>query len=74
VAKRLQAAVLNSEGRTSGELAKILKAPRSRVSEYLSRYHAYGVEGLWKGTVRDGRHAGRRRSRSDWRTFWTVVW
>jgi predicted transcriptional regulator len=57
VAKRLQAAVLNSEGRTSGELAKILKAPRSRVSEYLSRYHAYGVEGLWKGTVRDGRYA-----------------
>jgi len=29
VAKRLQAIVLNSEGRTSGELAGILKAPRS---------------------------------------------
>ena len=28
VAKRLQAIVLNSEGRTSGELAGILKAPR----------------------------------------------
>ena len=27
VAKRLQAVVLNSEGRTSGELAGILKAP-----------------------------------------------
>jgi plasmid maintenance system antidote protein VapI len=33
VAKRLQAIVLNSEGRTSGELAGILKAPRSRVTE-----------------------------------------
>ena len=32
VAKRLQAVVLNSEGRTSGELAWILKAPRSKVS------------------------------------------
>src|SRR6266478_1950394 len=38
VAKRMQAVVLNSEGRTSGELAEILKAPRSRVSEWLSRY------------------------------------
>ena len=32
VAKRLQAVVLNSEGRTSGDLARILKAPRSKVS------------------------------------------
>jgi hypothetical protein len=31
VAKRLQAIVLNSEGCTSGELALILKAPRSKV-------------------------------------------
>ena len=37
VAKRLQSVVLNSEGRTSGELAGILKAPRSKVSEWLSR-------------------------------------
>jgi hypothetical protein len=28
VAKRLQAVVLNSEGRTSGELAHLLAAPR----------------------------------------------
>jgi len=40
VAKRLQAVVLNSEGRTSGELAQILKAPRSRASEWLSLYRA----------------------------------
>src|SRR5713226_9473067 len=30
VAKRLQAVVLNSQGRTSGELAAILRAPRSK--------------------------------------------
>jgi putative transposase len=54
VAKRLQAVVLNSEGRTSGELAQILKASRSRVSEWLSVYEAYGVEGLLEG-YRSGR-------------------
>jgi transposase len=54
VAKRLQAVVLNAEGRTSGELAGILKAPRSKVSEWLSRYQAYGVEGLLEG-YRSGR-------------------
>ena len=37
VAKRLQAAALNGEGHTSGELARILKAPRSKVSEWLAR-------------------------------------
>ena len=54
VAKRLQAVVLNSEGRTSGELAEILKAPRSRVSEWLSLYAAHGVEGILEGQ-RSGR-------------------
>ena len=54
VAKRLQAIVLNSEGRTSGELAEILKAPRSRISEWLSRYAGHGVEGLLEG-YRSGR-------------------
>src|SRR5271155_4882987 len=49
VAKRLQAVVLNSEGRTSGELAHLLAAPRSRVSEWLAHYQAYGVEGLLEG-------------------------
>src|SRR5437867_6340331 len=46
VAKRLQAVVLNSEGRTSGELAHLLGSPRSRVSEWLARYQTFGVEGL----------------------------
>src|SRR5207344_761355 len=54
VAKRMQAVVLNSEGRTSGELAEILKAPRSRVSEWLSLYEAHGIEGLLEGQ-RSGR-------------------
>src|ERR1700719_1872597 len=49
VAKRLQAVVLNSEGRTSGDLAPLLAAPRSRVSEWLARYQAFGVEGLLEG-------------------------
>ena len=54
VAKRLQAVVLNSEGRTSGELAGILKASRSKVSEWLARYEAHGIEGLLEG-YRSGR-------------------
>ncbi len=54
VAKRLQAVVLNAEGRTSGELAAVLKAPRSKVSEWLARYQADGIEGLLEG-YRSGR-------------------
>jgi transposase len=54
VAKRLQAVVLNSEGRTSGELATMLKAPRSKVSEWLSQYQTSGVDGLLEG-YRSGR-------------------
>src|SRR6516165_8185772 len=49
VAKRLQAVLLNSQGRTSGELAEVLQAPRSKVSEWLARYQAHGVEGLLEG-------------------------
>ena len=54
VAKRLQAVVLNAEGRTSGELAAVLKAPRSKISEWLARYQAEGVDGLLEG-YRSGR-------------------
>ena len=56
VAKRLRAVVLNSEGHTSSELAKILQAPRSKVSEWLHRYQSQGVEGLLEG-YRSGRPA-----------------
>jgi transposase len=54
VAKRLRAVVLTSEGHTSGELAKILQAPRSKVSEWLQRYQSQGVDGLLEG-YRSGR-------------------
>ena len=55
VAKRLQAVVLNSQGRTSGELAEVLQAPRSKVSEWLARYQTHGVEGLLEGQRREDR-------------------
>jgi transposase len=54
VAKRLQAVILNAEGRTSGDLAAVLKAPRSKVSEWLLRYQEYGLDGLLEG-YRSGR-------------------
>ena len=54
VAKRLRAVVLNADGHTSGELAKILQAPRSKVSEWLQRYQSHGVDGLLEG-YRSGR-------------------
>lgn len=54
VAKRLRAVVLNSEGLTSGQLANILKAPRSKVSEWLQRYQIQGMKGLLEG-YRSGR-------------------
>ena len=54
VAKRLQAVVLNAEGRTSGDIAAILKAPRSKVSQWLAYYEQHGVEGLLEGQ-RSGR-------------------
>jgi transposase len=60
VARRLQAVILNSEGHTSGELAALLKAPRSKVSEWLSRYAIYGVEGLL-----EGHRSGRPRNLSE---------
>ncbi|HTV81077.1 MAG TPA: IS630 family transposase [Acidobacteriaceae bacterium] len=56
VAKRLRAVVLNSEGHTSGALAEILQAPRSKVSEWLQRYQRDGIDGLLEG-YRSGRPA-----------------
>src|SRR5207302_8721058 len=65
VAKRLRAVVLNSQGRTSGELADILQAPRSKVSEWLARFEVHGVQGLLEG-YRSGRPrslSGQQRER-----------
>ena len=54
VARRVHAVLLNSEGQTSGDLARILGVGRSRVSEWLANYAAYGFEGLLEG-FRPGR-------------------
>lgn len=56
VAKRIHAVILNSEGRSSGEITHLLKAPRSRISEWLANYEAYGLEGVLEG-FRSGRPA-----------------
>jgi transposase len=49
VAKRIHAVLLNSSGHTSGEVSEVLKAPLSRVSEWLRNYEEYGYEGLLEG-------------------------
>ena len=54
VARRIHAVVLNNDGLTSGEIAEILRAPRSRASEWLRNYERYGYEGLLEG-YRPGR-------------------
>jgi len=49
VANRIRAVLLNNEEMTSGEIAKSLNAPRSRVSEWLRTYDEHGVDGLMEG-------------------------
>jgi transposase len=49
VAKRIHAVLLNSGGRTSGEIAELLSAPLSRVSAWLKNYEQHGYEGLLEG-------------------------
>ena len=49
VARRLHAVVLNAEAYTSGEIARILDAPVSKVSAWLRAYEAQGYEGLLEG-------------------------
>ena len=57
VAKRLHAVLLNIEdGKTSGEIATILKSPRSCVAQWLHAYETHGTEGLLEGQ-RSGRPA-----------------
>ncbi len=58
VAKRIHAVLLNHDGYTSGQIATLLKAPRSRVSEWLRIYERYGHEGLLEGH-RSGRPSER---------------
>jgi len=54
VARRIHAVCLNHDGRTSGEIADLLRAARSRVSEWLRNYELYGYDGLLEG-YRPGR-------------------
>ena len=56
VAKRIHAILLNNDERTSGEIARILDAPLSRVSQWLRDYETYGDEALLEG-YRSGRPA-----------------
>jgi len=54
VARRIHAVLLNHDGYTSGQIVKLLRSPRSRISEWLSNYEQYGYEGLLEG-YRPGR-------------------
>jgi len=54
VAKRIHTVLLNHQGHSSGEIAQLLLAPRSKVSEWLQRYEQFGEEALLEGQ-RSGR-------------------
>src|SRR3982750_2051480 len=45
-ARRFHAVLLNADGYTSGQIAALLDAPRSRVSVWLASYERDGWEGL----------------------------
>lgn len=49
VARRLQAVVLNMEGRTAPQIADVLKVHRVNVSLWLHKWQEEGVEGLLEG-------------------------
>lgn len=49
VARRLHAVLLNSQGHRSGEIAKLLDSPRSKVSLWLANYQEHGMSGLLEG-------------------------
>lgn len=54
VAKRIHAVLLNHAEHSSIEIARLLEAPRSKVSEWLRNYEDYGYEALLEGQ-RSGR-------------------
>lgn len=49
VARRIHAVLLNHQEHTSGEIAQLLDAPRSKVSLWLAQYESYGWEALLEG-------------------------
>lgn len=57
VAKRIHAVLLNHSGKASGEIAAILNAPRSKVSQWLLNYELGGHESFLEGH-RSGRPSG----------------
>ena len=57
IAKRIHAILLNHQGKTSGQIAELLPAPRSRVKQWLSDYETHGYESLLEGH-RSGRPSG----------------
>jgi transposase len=49
VAKRIHAVLLNHQRHSSGEIARLLEAPRSKVSLWLQQYEEHGWEALLEG-------------------------
>jgi transposase len=49
VARRIHAVLLNHQCHTSGQIATLLGAPRSKVSLWLAQYERYGWEALLEG-------------------------
>ncbi len=49
VARRIHAVLLNHQRHTSGEIAELLAAPRSKVSLWLGQYESFGWEALLEG-------------------------
>jgi transposase len=56
VARRIHAILLNDDGLSSGDIAHVLAAPRSKVSQWLGDYEQFGLEALLEGQ-RSGRPA-----------------
>lgn len=49
VARRLHAVLLNHQRHSSGEIARLLAAPRSKVSLWLQQYQTHGWQALLEG-------------------------
>ena len=49
VARRIHAVLLSHQEHTSGDIARLLDAPRSRVSLWLQQFEAHGWEALLEG-------------------------
>ena len=56
VARRIHAVLLNHQRHSSGEIADLLGAPRSKVSLWLGQYESYGWEALleWRAIALGG--------------------